>query len=296
MVLKRTQTKDNKWIKKGMKLTIGLSIAFFMAVTSNSTSYADFQRPNTKAEIEPNNTQETAQVTYPTNEDPKKFSTDDWSGRYCVSGSATSSDDDWYKVDLLPGTQYLSVVHYYGDNATYVELLDSENNVIIDKKHGTRYNVTPFNSTGGTYYIHIVGASEAENKYAVYVGTPTLSSNELTIRFDPQKTSGTIKKSFSLKYEDILPDEALVSSISLTNFIPNFSGARASCSTSSKSVTFNKNSFKNGLGPLDLRLKSDWNIEFYPKSTVTAVPTVTFRYFYPVYDNTVYPDMPTIKK
>ena len=41
MVLKRTQTKDNKWIKKGMKLTIGLSIAFFMAVTSNSTSYAD---------------------------------------------------------------------------------------------------------------------------------------------------------------------------------------------------------------------------------------------------------------
>ena len=57
-----------------------------------------------------------------------------------------------------------------------------------------------------------------------------------------------------------------------------------------------KKSFKNGLGPLDLRLKSDWNIEFYPKSTVTAVPTVTFRYFYPVYDNTVYPDMPTIKK
>ena len=55
----------------------------------------------------------------------------DFSGRCGMFGKATSSDDDWFKVDLPSGVQYLSVVHFYGDNATYVELLDSENNIII---------------------------------------------------------------------------------------------------------------------------------------------------------------------
>lgn len=282
-------------MKKGMRFAAGLSLAFFMAVTSNSTSFAEFQRPNSIKEVEPNDTLETAQTTYPTNEDPRKFANYDWSGRYYVSGSATSSDDDWYKVDLPRGLQYLSVVHYSGDNATYVELLDSENNIIIPKKYGTRNNIISFNSTGGTYYIHIVGASENENEYAVYIGTPRLVSNELNIRFDPIKTSGTIKKSFSLE-DDILPDEAHVATITLRNFIPNFSSARASCSSSSKSVTFSKNSFVEDLGTYDMKLKSKWNIEFYPKSTVSAVPSITFLYFYPVYDDTVYLHSPTLKK
>lgn len=111
-------------------------------------------------------------------------------------GKATSSDDDWFKVDLPSGVQYLSVVHFYGDNATYVELLDSENNVIVSKKYGTRYNITEFDSQGGTYYIHITGASEKENQYCLYVGTPILSSGEVRVRFDPVNTSGTIRKSF----------------------------------------------------------------------------------------------------
>lgn len=279
-----------------MQLAIGLSIAFFMAVTSSSTSYADFQRPNMKSENEPNNTPETAQVTYPTNEDAKKFSIYDRSGRYGISGSASSSDDDWYKVDLLPGLQYLSVEHYYGDNATYVELLDSEKNVIISRNYGTVYNVAPFDSKGGIYYIHIVGATEHESKYAVYVGTPILASNRVTVRFDPVKTNGTINKSFSLAKEDILPDEALVTNISFEGLIPNFSSARVSCSSSSKSLTFSKSSFADELGYLDFMLKSEWNIDFYPKSTVTAVPWITFLYYYPVVDNTIYQDLITIKK
>lgn len=279
------------------KLVRGLSITFLMVITCNLTSYAEFKRPNSNSEVEPNNTQETAQITHPTYEVAERFAADDWSGRYSMYGTATSSDDDWYKVDLPAGTQYLSVVHSYGDNATYVEMLDSEDNIIVPKKYGTRYNVTEFNSKGGTYYIHILGASEKENQYTLFVGTPMLSSDEMMIRFDPVKTSGTITKTFSLVNEDILPEESYVARIMLRDFVAlGYNSAHVSCSSSPTSITFDKKSTMREVGSLGMELKSTWNIEFYPNTTVNSVPMVDIFYFYPVYDNTVYPHLPTIKK
>lgn len=282
--------------KAGMKFVTGLGVAFFMVITCNLTSYA-FVDPHNMSEVEPNNTWETAQTTYPTNESAEKFAASDWSGRYSMYGTATSSDDDWYKVDLAPGEQYLSVAHSYGDNATYVEMFDSERNEIIPLKYGTRYNVIKFDSKGGTYYIHITGASEEENKYTLFVGTPMLSSNQVRVSFDSVKTSGTIRRSFSLKNEDILPKDAQVTKITLRD-LPSlgYSGARVSSSSSSKSVSFNKTSLSGNIGSLGMQLKSDWLVEYYPKTTVTTIPIVDFFYFYPVYDNTTYPYLPTIKK
>lgn len=284
--------------KMKLKLTTRFSIAFLIAITCNFASYAAFQAPNNIGEVEPNNTRETAQTTYLTNEVAEKFGADDWSGRYSIQGKATSSDDDWYKIDLPEGTQYLTVVHSYGDNATYVELFDSENNIIIPKKYGTRYNVTKFDSERGTYYIHITGASENENRYALFVGTPMLSSDEVTIRFNSVNTYKTIKKTFSLANENILPRDAIVTKITLDNLYPGYSSARISSSSSSKSVSFpyNGDTFATNLGKLDMKLKSTWNAEFNPKSTVKTVPSIRFVYFYPVYDNTEYPPFSKIQK
>lgn len=290
-------TENVKHRKGRKKLIKGLCIDFLMALTCNLTSYAEYIRPNSKSEVEPNNTQETAQTTYPTYEVAERFAADDWSGRCSMYGTATSSDDDWYKVDLPAGTQYLSVVHSYGDNATYVEMFDSENNLIVPKKYGTRYNVTKFDSKGGTYYIHITGASENENKYTLFVGTPMLSSDEMWISYDSVKTSGIITKTFSLADEDILPEESVVARIMLRDFASlGYNTARVSCSTSPTSVTFNRKSFMKEVRSLGMELKSTWNIEFNPQTTVRSVPIVDIFYFYPVYDNTVYPHLPTIKK
>ncbi len=42
-----------------------------------------------------------------------------------------------------------------------------------------------------------------------------LSSDEVKIRFDAVRTNRTIKKTFSLADEDILPDDAIVTKITL---------------------------------------------------------------------------------
>lgn len=288
--------KDFKEKTTTLKMVTGFNITFLLIIAFNLTSFA-FEPPNKKKEIEPNNTLETAQLTQPTNEIAERFAADDWSGRYSVTGKATSLDDDWYKVSLSTGVQYLSILHAYGDNATYVELLDSEKNVVIPKNYGTRYNITKFDSKGGTYYIHIIGASEKENQYTVYVGTPTLSSEEVYVQFDPVRTTGTIKKTFSLVGEDVLPEQALVSKITLRDLPAlGYSGARVTSSSSPTSITYKMDSLSGNIGSLGMELKSTWNVEFYPRTTVTSVPIVDLFYFYPVYDNTVYPHRPTIKK
>lgn len=279
-----------------IKIIAGFCVAFAIMIIYNLPSYA-FIRPNNKSETEPNNTKESAQLTQPTNEVAERFAADDWSGRYSVAGTATLLDDDWYKVNLPAGEQYLSVVHSYGNHATYVELLDSEDNVIIPKKYGTRYNITKFTSNGGTYYIHITGALDNESQYTLFVGTPMLTSDQVYIRFDPIKTSGTIKKSFSLIGEDILPEQALVSHITLRDLPAlGYNGATVENSSSSSSVSFDGTPLSGSIGSLGMTLKSNWYIEFYPKKTVSSIPIVQFFYFYPVYDNTVYPPFSTIKR
>ncbi len=191
---------------------------------------------------------------------------------------------------------YLSVVHSYGDNATFVELLDSEKNVVLSETSGTGYHVQKFSSNGGTYYIHIKGALEHESQYTLFVGTPMLSSSEAYVTFDPVNTSGTIRKTFSLENETVLPEDALVSKITLRDLPTQFSGALVTSSSSTESVSFSGTSLSGNIGSLNMELKSVWNIVFYPKKTVKSLPRVSYFYFYPVYDNTEYPYLPTIKK
>ena len=53
-----------------------------------------------------------------------------------------------------------------------------------------------------------------------------LSSDEVKIRFDAVRTNRTIKKTFSLADEDILPDDAIVTKITLDSLSLAYSGAR----------------------------------------------------------------------
>lgn len=290
-------TIDIKHANKGAKLVIWFGIVFLMVISCYLTSYA-YVSPNNMNEVEPNDTQETAQTTMQNNEIAEKIAADDYSGRYAMYGKATSSDDDWYKVALTKGEHYLSVVHSYGDHATYVELLDSENNIIIPMKYGTRYNVTRFHSEGGTYYIHIVGASEIENQYTLFVGTTMYSVKELTVLFDSVTTSGTIRKSFSLADEEILPPDSVVSKIHLRSYSSKLSSASFTSSSSANNVVVNASSgwSSGNIGSLGMGLRSRWDLVIYPKQTVTLAPQIKFLFVYPVYDNTAYVHNPTIKK
>ena len=175
-------------------------------------------------------------------------------------------------------------------------MFDSKNNQIIPRTYGTRYNVIKFDSEGDTYYIHIVGASENDNKYTLLVGTPMLTAGQSYVTFDPVNTSGTIIRPFSLTNEALLPDEALVTRITLYDLPISFNGGCVTSSSSSSSITYSKTSLSGNISSLGMELKSDWNIEFYPKTTVTTVPIIDFFYFYPVYDNTVYTPFLTLKR
>lgn len=291
-LLKKSESIKRKLT--GKSLVAGFGLALFMSMSCNLTTYA-FEAPNNRSEAEPNNTLETAQMTYQTNEIAENFAGDDWSGRHSIYGKADSIDDDWYKVELTAGLQYLSVVHSYGDNATFVELLDSEKNVVLSETSGTGYHVQDFYSNGGTYYIHIKGALEHESQYTLFVGTPMLSSSEAYVTFDPVNTSGTVKRSFSLKDETVLPEGAIVSKITLRN-ATQFSSVIVKNTSSSQSVSFSGTTSSGNIGSLNMELKSAWETTFYPKTTVKVLPTISYVYFYPVLDNTEYPYLPTIKK
>ena len=295
MKLRKRCTNDIRPKKRTAKLLAGLGVVLLMAVPCSFISYA-YERPNSIAEIEPNDTQETAQITTQNNEIVEKIADLDFSGRYSVFGRATSADDDWYKVVLTKGEQYLSVIHSYGDHATYVELLDSNNNVIIPRTYGTSRNVVNFYSEGGTYYVHITGALEGESEYTLFVGTPMVSSEEVNVLLSTSSTSGTIKRSFSLAGETILPDDAIVSKIVLRDLLVGFSGARVTNSEYSHSINYSHTSSSGSIASLGIGLKSRWDVTFYPKGTVKSFPVVSFQYAYPVRNNTIYEHSPTLRK
>lgn len=291
---KRVRVIKRKRGGVGFALCIG--IALLMLILGNATSYAAYVRPNIVGEVEPNNTRETAQTTIQNTETLKEHADDNCSGRNLISGNADSSDDDWYKVDLTPGVQYLTINNLYGDNATYVEMWDANNDLIVPRTYGDGYNVTQFNSNGGTYYIHIVGALETESSYWLLVGAPLIVSEEVNILFDSPNTSGTIKKTFSLVNETILPRDAVVRQIVLRDLDTGFNSARITSSSYSGIVPYFDTKYLDPIGELGVQLKSEWEIIFYPKRTVTYLPRVTYRYCYPVYDDTSYPHNPTIRK
>lgn len=265
-----------------------------MAVSCNLTSYA-FARPNSIAESEPNNTKEEAQMTTQNNEVAEKVADSDWSGRYYVYGKTNSLDDDWYKVVLTAGRQYLTVSHP-DNSATYVELWDSENNMAVSSQYGAGYNVSEFESKGGVYYIHLVGTSETESTYQLYIGTPVFIHEELMVEFDPVKTSGTFTKPFSFKNDMIVPKDSVVEQIVFDGSTSSFSSIRITSSSYSGSVPYLTASSSAYIGSLGVRLKSDWDITFYPKKTVNYVPSMTYRYVFPIYEDTVYQHRPIIKK
>ncbi len=277
------------------KLFAGLGVALLTAISCSFILYA-YERPNNVAEVEPNNTRKTAQTTTQNNEIIEKVADLDFSGRYSISGKADSTDDDWYKVVLTKGEQYLSVIHPYGDHATCVELLDSDNHVIIPETYGTRRNVVKFDSEGGIYYVHIKGALEEESEYSLFVGTPMISSGEVNVLLSTSPASGTIKRTFSLADETILPENAIVSKIVLRDLLVGFSSACVANPDYPDSITYSRTSSSGPVGSSGISLKSSWDITFYPKETVKSLPVVSFQYCYPVCDSTMYEYSPTLKK
>lgn len=296
MKLRSKFRKNIKCKRKYAKLVAGFYIAFSMALSGNITSYA-FARPNITREVEPNNTKETAQLTTQNNEIATVVAMSDWSGRYLISGITNSSDDDWYKVVLTPGDQYLTVGCYTKNASMQIELFDSENKIIVPGyiSSDTDMVVKRFQSNGGTYYVHIEGTSETDTEYNLSVGSPRVISHELNIQFDRLTTSGTIYKSFSLKNETILPRDSIVSSISVLNS-SEYSSARVTSSAYPKTFTTSDGTIKD-LGLKDISLKSDWELIYYPKGSTADVSPVRFLFVYPLYDDTVIPPpFHTIKK
>lgn len=67
-------------------------------------------------EAEPNDTMETAQLIQANKETAAQAVAGSTAGEYVVRGSVSSTDDDWLKVYLDAGTQYVSC---NGDNFSF---------------------------------------------------------------------------------------------------------------------------------------------------------------------------------
>lgn len=288
MKLRSRHAKDIRREKKGAKLVAWLSVAFIVAASYDLTAYA-YVQPNFLKESEPNDTQEEADVTQQNTEIASVIATTDYSGRYCILGTTNSLDDDWFKVTLPSGDHYLTVNNSEGQS-TYCELLDSENNTIIPKHYATRDFIERFHANGGTYYVHIVGTSESDSSYMLYVGSPRHDNNELNILFTP--SSGTIRKSFSLIGEPQLPPDAIVTKLNFIN--TSVGSATVTSSSSSRSITFS-DPFSGEIGSMGLSLKSNWDIVLKPKKPINSV-AMRYYFVYPRYDSTEYTYHPTIKK
>lgn len=125
--------KVAKWIisreglimRKNLKGLFVLSVMCFCLLAGGTTIYAQ-----KVSETESNDTKETAQLIQANKETAAGIVNGNYPDQYVVKGYTSTTDDDWYKVYLTSGTQYVTC----NDNGFSFEVYDPAGNRIIHFK------------------------------------------------------------------------------------------------------------------------------------------------------------------
>ena len=268
-------------MRKNLKGLFVLSVICFYLLAGGTTIYA--QKVN---ETESNDTKETAQLIQANKETAAGIVNGDYPDQYVVKGYTSTTDDDWYKVYLTSGTQYVTC----NDNGFSFEVYDPAGNRITRQsyeKTGFGVKAYPFSAESeGYYYVKVTGAVPSSESYLLLVGGPTYMVAKCEVKLQPVTMANNTDKviDFDITKENQLPENAIVYSISMNGIGSNsVDGISLTNTITNKTVDLRRYSWNQSkLESMNLILKSSWIVELAYYKDTSFTPSVELRYAYPV--------------
>ena len=241
---------------------------------------------STVNETEPNNTRETAMTITANRETPAQAVSGNRPNEYVVDGSTSANDEDWYKVYLNAGVQYVTLNGGTLSFEVYEE--DSEFPIIARQYQKTGFGGTAYRfnaTTAGFYYVCIHTNLSSSQDYLMLVGDPTYDVISCTVNLDSVTMSGSDQNvSFNLVNETSIPEGAIVYSMAVRGVRTTaVDGIAVRNITSGNTVNMDRYTWsKSGLVSLSMPVRGSWRITFEYSKNTTFTPYVVFQCVYPV--------------
>lgn len=268
--------KEKRYLKT---LIMGLAICCALLISGMKVS------AETVSDAEPNDTKDTAQLIQANYETAAQAVSADRPSQYIVKGYTSTADEDWFKVYLTAGTQYVTC----NDNAFDFKVYDSNDNLILSQSYSkTGFGVKAYKFTAPSsdyYYVKVQGITSTASSYILLVGGPTYTVQSCAVSMKSITMSGSDTiVNFNLTQQANLPDAAVVYTMSMSNV-----GSTAVKGISIKNIvkgniidlpTYTWS--KDGLVSLNLPVKSGWQVTFKYNKNTTITPKLNLYYAYPV--------------
>lgn len=263
------------------KVALTFVMIFFAMWVSGTTVQA-----KNVSETEPNDTMETAQLIQANSETPAQALTGNRPNQYFVDGYISSNDEDWFKVYLTRGTQYIICngkgfdFEVYNSNAQLI-YMDSYT------KSGLGSSAFPFLASGdGFYYVKITGNLSSSQSYLLGVGGPTYTVETCKVNLGNVSMARNRNSTVAIDLRNFreIPEEAIVYSIKISG-IGSTSVNSISIRNLTTANTVNLQNFtwsKDGLLSLEMPLSSRWQATFGFSQNTSFTPGVNFQFVYPV--------------
>lgn len=242
-------------------------------------------KAQTVYETEPNDSMETAQLIQANYETAAQVVNGSRPNQYVVKGSTSKTDEDWYKVHLNAGVQYITC----NDNPFDYEIYNSDNNLVSSGTY-TKSRLFPigysFNAASdGYYYVKIKGLTSASSSYILMVGGPTYSVGSCSVSLGSINMSGkNVTVPADLRYKNTIPEGSVVYTISMSGVSStSVSGITVKNLTSNNTVALSNFSWnKTGLVSMNMPLKGNWQIIFNYNKNTTFTPKLNLTFAYPL--------------
>ncbi|MCM1090717.1 MAG: hypothetical protein NC092_04380 [Butyrivibrio sp.] len=238
-------------------------------------------------ETEPNDTRENATEITANRETPAQAVSGSRPNQYVVHGSTKAGDDDWFRVYLNAGTQYVTLNgdSYYSFDV-YTEF--GTNPIISDEFVRGEFGSKAFSfsaSTAGYYYVKIYTDMSSTRDYIMLVGDPTYTVASCYVELGNVSMQGSDRViPIDLRGETAIPEDAIVYSMTVNNVRSTaVKGITVRNRTTSNTINLNSSTWsKDGLVSLSMPVRSNWQVTFEYSKNTTFTPTVRLQFVYPV--------------
>jgi hypothetical protein len=237
------------------------------------------------SEIEPNDSMDTAQLIQANYETAAQVVNGSRPNQYVVKGNTSNNEEDWYKVYLNAGVQYITC----NDQPFDYEIYNSNNSLVSSGSY-TKSRLFPVGysfraATDGYYYVKIKGLKSATSSYIVLVGGPTYSVGTCSVSLGSVNMSGkNVTVPVDLRFKSTIPEGSIVYEISMSGVKSNsVNGITVKNSTSNNTVVLSNYSwYKSGLASMNMPLKGSWQINFTYNKNTTFTPKLSLLFAYPL--------------
>lgn len=268
-------------INKAFKMMAIFTLAICMSVMPGIVAHAE----TTNEVATDNDDMDHAQTIQANSETAAQAVSGSRPNQHVITGYTALNDQDWYKVYLTAGRQYMTC----NDHSFNFQVRTENNTICSDTYVKMGYGPTayPFDvPASGYYYVCINGITDSPVSYLFSIGGPTYSVAYCQVNL-PSVTmvsNSDVTRNFALTDSENLPEGAIVYSIQVsgvrTNDVRSISLRNMQTSSNVNLQTYTWG--KTGLVSMNMPLKAGWQITYGYNKNVSFSPNIRFYYAYPI--------------